>query len=345
MEPDTTAGGAEEQHHGNYLPKAAGETEAQQEPAAAEGSEEEEEESEEESDDEEPGFERWKPKPKPKKTCKEVMADLKKYLWNPETREFMGRSGKSWSLIILFYLALYSFLAAMFAACMCGLLWSISPYNPTYSDRVVPPGMMMSPSLNGFDISFNASDRSSWEKYTEALQSYLRPYNDSLQEERNIDCRDKEDYFRQDFQPESAERKACWFKRSWLKECSGVQDPDFGYSQGKPCVVLKMNRILGYLPGEGTAINVTCHAQKGGPENLGDIQFYPDNVFSKKYYPYYGKLRHVNYTSPLVAVQLPSVQLDVPLTVQCKLNGKGIINDSPYDRFLGRITFTLRVGA
>lgn len=43
-------------------------------------------------------------------------------------------------LILLFYSALYIFLAAMFGGCMCCLMWSISPYTPTYNDRVMPPG-------------------------------------------------------------------------------------------------------------------------------------------------------------------------------------------------------------
>lgn len=43
-------------------------------------------------------------------------------------------------LILLFYTALYVFLAAMFGGCMFCLMWSISPYHPTYNDRVMPPG-------------------------------------------------------------------------------------------------------------------------------------------------------------------------------------------------------------
>lgn len=43
-------------------------------------------------------------------------------------------------LILLFYAALYTFLAAMFGGCMFCLMWSISPYHPTYNDRVMPPG-------------------------------------------------------------------------------------------------------------------------------------------------------------------------------------------------------------
>lgn len=111
--------------------------------------------------------------------------------------------------------------------------------------------------------------------------------------------------------------------------------------------------------------------QKGPPEALGGIQFFPKSFFELKYYPYYGKLRHVsahlyeneadealaapswplppspqvNYSSPVVAVRFAGVQYDTHLQVQCKLNGKGIINDSPTDRYLGSVTFSLDVGA
>ncbi|XP_056114513.1 protein ATP1B4 isoform X1 [Rhinichthys klamathensis goyatoka] len=293
-------------------------------------------------------FEKWKPKPKPKRTLHEKIDDLKTYLWNAETKEFMGRSGKSWSLILLFYSALYIFLAAMFAGCMCCLMWSISPYAPTYNDRVMPPGLTMSPHVehvaHGFDIAFNASDQKSWKKYAKALEAHLKPYDDKVQERRNIPC-EGNTYFMQDDLEESAERKACQFKRSMLGECSGTHDKDFGYSKGKPCIIVKMNRILGYLPGQGTPVNVTCGVKKGSTEVLGDVEFFPNNVFNLRYYPYYGKLRHVNYSSPLVAVRFSGVQSETQLHVQCKLNGKGIINDSATDRFLGSVSFTLQVGA
>ncbi|MEQ2164016.1 hypothetical protein GOODEAATRI_002174 [Goodea atripinnis] len=218
-------------------------------------------------------FERWKRRPIPKRTLHQKIADLKKYLWNAETKEFMGRSGKSWSelmsnnrfspiclgLILLFYAALYIFLAAMFGGCLFCLMWSISPYHPTFNDRVMPPA-----------------------------------YNDGAQERKNIRCT-QDSYFMQDDLEESAERKSCQFKRSWLGECSGLQDPHYGYSQGRPCVLLRMNRV--------------------------------------------------NYSSPVVAVRFTGVQQDAHIHVQCKLNGKGIINDSPTDRYLGSVTFTLEVGA
>lgn len=67
-------------------------------------------------------------------------------------------------------------------------------------------------------------------------------YNDGAQERKNIHCT-QDRYFMQDDLEESAERKACQFKRSWLGDCSGMQDPHYGYSQGRPCILLRMNRV------------------------------------------------------------------------------------------------------
>jgi len=340
MEPNATEGGAEEApvkpHPQRRHPKR----------TSRYGMEEEQETLAEHRplEQEDLNFDKWKRKPIPRRTLYQQIDAIKTYLWNSETHEFMGRSGKSWGLILLFYAALYIFLA-MFGGCMFCLMWSISPYHPTHNDRVMPPGMTMAPHPpHSHDIAFNASERKTWKKYARALDDYLKPYNDGVQERKNIPC-GQERYSMQEDLEESAERKACQFKRSWLGDCSGLQDHNYGYSQGKPCILLRMNRILGYLPGQGKPINVTCGVKKGPPEALGELQFFPKSIFDLKYFPYYGKLRHVNYSSPVVAVRFTGVQYDTHIQIKCQLNGKGIINDSPTDRYLGSVTFSLDVGA
>lgn len=40
---------------------------------------------------------------------------------------------------------------------------------------------------------------------------------------------------------------ACQFPVDLLQECSGVNDPEFGYSKGRPCILVKMNRVCTYF--------------------------------------------------------------------------------------------------
>ncbi|XP_076203419.1 protein ATP1B4 isoform X3 [Aptenodytes patagonicus] len=234
------------------------------------------------------------------KTWADLAGEMKMFLWNPEERTCLGRTAKSW-------------------------------------------GVMIRPYLNGFTIAFNVSQPSTWQPYVDSMHHFLAAYDDKVQEEKNIECVSGQ-YFIQGGN-ESEEKKACQFKRSLLQNCSGIEDPTFGYSKGQPCILLKMNRIIGYCPGAGVPVSVDCKAQKGNESDLRSVEFYPGNgTFDLMYYPYYGKITHVNYTSPLVAMHFTDVKKNYLIPIQCSLNGKGIINDVNRDRFLGRIIFTLSIG-
>ncbi|KAM6253293.1 protein ATP1B4 isoform 2-T2 [Porphyrio hochstetteri] len=277
------------------------------------------------------------------KTWADLAGEMKMFLWNPEERTCLGRTAKSWGLILLFYFIFYMCLAGMFAFCMYVMLLTLSPYTPTYRDRVSPPGVMIRPYLNGFTIAFNVSQPTTWQPYVDSMHHFLAAYDDKVQEEKNIECVSGQYFIQGD--NESEEKKACQFKRSLLQNCSGIEDPTFGYSKGQPCILLKMNRIIGYRPGAGVPVSVDCKVQKGNESDLRSVDFYPGNgTFDLMYYPYYGKITHVNYTSPLVAMHFTDVKKNYLVHIQCSLNGKGILNNVNSDRFLGRIIFTLRIG-
>ncbi|XP_071389652.1 sodium/potassium-transporting ATPase subunit beta-3-like, partial [Centroberyx affinis] len=161
-------------------------------------------------------------------------------------------------------------------------------------------------------------------------------YNDSIQE-RNELCLVGE-YTEQDH---VQEKKVCQFKRSLLRQCSGLSDTAFGYAEGKPCILLKMNRVIGLKPRGDPYIN--CTAKRDSPLLM---QYFPsEGRLDKMYFPYYGKKAHPDYVQPLVAVKLLLTKDDynVEQTVECKVEGSDLRNDDDRDKFLGRVTFRVKV--
>ncbi|XP_063102415.1 protein ATP1B4 isoform X4 [Cavia porcellus] len=181
------------------------------------------------------------------------------YLWDPERRMSLAQTGQSWSLILFIYFFFYASLAAVITLCMYMLFLTISPYMPTFTERVKTPGVMIRPFAHSLNFNFNVSEPDTWQHYVISLNGFLQGYNDSLQEEMNVDCPPGQ-YFIQDGN-EDEDKKACQFKRSFLKNCSGLEDPTFGYSTGQPCILLKMNRIAGFLPELGDPVKVSCKVQ------------------------------------------------------------------------------------
>lgn len=60
---------------------------------------------------------------------------------------------------------------------------------------------------------------------------------------------------RGEFNNEQGERKVCRFKLEWLGNCSGINDETYGYKEGKPCVIIKLNRVLGFKPKASIILN------------------------------------------------------------------------------------------
>ncbi|XP_004685819.1 PREDICTED: protein ATP1B4 isoform X1 [Condylura cristata] len=303
------------------------------------GEEEEEEEEEKEKDEKEEEEVQGQPEGN---TWWQKLQIVGEYLWDPEKRMSLARTGQSWSLILVIYFFFYASLAAVITLCMYTLFLTISPYLPTFTERVKPPGVMIRPFAHSLNFNFNVSEPDTWQHYVISLNGFLQGYNDSLQEEMNVDCPPGQ-YFIQDGD-EDEDKKACQFKRSFLKNCSGLEDPTFGYSTGQPCILLKMNRIVGFRPEHGDPVTVSCKVQRGDENDIRSIKYYPESAsFDLRYYPYYGKLTHVNYTSPLVAMHFTDVVKNQAVPVQCQLKGKGIVNDVINDRFVGRVIFTLNI--
>ncbi|XP_063061714.1 sodium/potassium-transporting ATPase subunit beta-3b [Engraulis encrasicolus] len=263
----------------------------------------------------------------------ENKSSWKDFIYNPRTGEFMGRTASSWALIFVFYVVFYGFLAGFFCLTMWVMLQTLPDNMPKYRDRVPSPGLVIRP--RSLDIAFNRTIPSQYSPYVNHLESFLQTYNDTLQEKNEL-CMVNE-YTDQDT---AEEKKVCQFKRSLLRMCSGLSDPTFGYAEGKPCILVKMNRIIGLKPRGDPYVN--CTAKRDTPLSM---IYFPETRFDKMYFPYYGKQLHPNYVQPVVAVKLDLSKEDYnsEITIECKVEGSDLENNNERDKFLGRITFRVTV--
>ncbi|XP_070785911.1 sodium/potassium-transporting ATPase subunit beta-2a [Enoplosus armatus] len=282
-------------------------------------------------------------------------SEWREFFWNPRTHELLGRTASSWGLILLFYLVFYLFLAGMFVLTMYIMLLTLDDYKPTWQDRLATPGMMIRPKGDQLEISFSVSDTESWDGFTHNLNTFLSSYNDSYQVQTNDNC-PPDQYFIQEDSGEvrNNPKRSCQFNRTMLEECSGISDRFYGYSRGQPCILIKLNRVIGMLPGkDGQSPYVTCGAKRYKVEKnewredsdkIGPLAYYPPNgTFNLMYYPYYGKKAQVNYTQPLVAVKFLNASLNTDINIECKINSNTLADGSERDKFAGRVSFKLRI--
>ncbi|XP_020794724.1 potassium-transporting ATPase subunit beta [Boleophthalmus pectinirostris] len=283
---------------------------------------------------------------KEKRTCGQRCEDFGHFVWNSDNGTFMGRTPVKWVYISLYYVAFYIVMTALFSLAIYVLMYTLSPYAPDYQDRLKSPGVMVWPDTYGeeiVEISYNSSDKKSWKKMATILRHFLEPYNDTTQLiVNNVTCTKGKYFIQSHFTGHNHTKCSCPFTQSMLGPCSGLEDPTFGYNSSMPCVIIKMNRIINFLPSNitGVAPYVNCTILDG-EENVENIEYFPKNgTMDLSYFPYYGRLAQPNYVNPLVAVRFNLVK-EKEAKIECRVVSDVISYQNIHDPYEGKVVFDL----
>lgn len=308
------------------------------------------------------------------------------FLYNKRDGTVMGRTGGSWGRIGLFYLIFYSFLAAWFAVMMGAFYTTLDTetfpsYLPGPRKDGSPGGSILQNPAMGYLpkprpknvestlVWYKQSDSHDTQYWVDALELFVKDYEQKTTQQDGqtlIDCHDTDG--NQITTP--AENQACIFRDSALGEQCQKKDK-FGYANGKPCVLVKMNKMINWVPQVYTnsteldnlgkdkdmpyelkkhireeeertgvlakRIWLSCDGENpADKEYVGPIKMYPHRGFDLVYFPY----RHVpGYMNPLVAVVFEKPTPHVLINIQCQAWAHNIVHN-PHKR-LGVVHFEL----
>lgn len=287
----------------------------------------------------------------------EIKHDIRKFskfVWNPEKEYFLKRSDKDWARILLFYFCFFAGLAAFTAV-------TFALYLEVYIDKNHPRwqgketlllgwpslGLRPMPDFHTTMIRFEQGRAHSYKPFSDHIQAVLDQYENQAQEsEAFIDCTNLAEKDRN-------KGKACRFQIDSLgKNCTWQRD--YGYDDGKPCILLKLTKIFGWEPElydstdappqlsgrfSSEHIGVSCEGENPiDEENMGPLVYFPPEGFPRYYYPY---LNQEGYRAPLVMVQFVRPTNGIVINVWCKAWARNIKHHR-YDN-MGSIHFEMLI--
>jgi len=307
------------------------------------------------------------------------------FLYNSAEGTVLGRTGASWGKIGFFYLIFYSFLAAWFAVMLTIFYQTLDTVKqPTYYPgdggsilqniamgyRPLAPRHNIESTLIWYNQSqWNETDKirkTTTEHWINDLNETVKPYSVKVEGTEYIECN-------QDTKPDDSKQQVCNFdiKTQFQSHCQ--PDNKWGYLSGQPCVLLKLNKMIKWVPDvyknmtdvekavkkddmpkelathieEETKtkgfmpqlIWVSCYGKyPPDQDEIGELQYFPQRGFDIKYFPF---TNTPGYRAPLVAVKFVNPPKQLVLNIECRAWAKNI-KQSRYERF-GLIDFELLI--
>lgn len=264
-----------------------------------------------------------------------------RFIHNPDTGQYLGRTPLSWVQILTFYVIFYIGLAALFGGCMWAFYTTIDLNVPKrqLSDSLIgeSPGLSIRPlsseDLEGNFIYYNAKNESQINMWIKKLNDFMEPYIVPVPGNNSIHC---------SFHRRPINNEICKVDLNLFEDCSPKDL--YGYRTASPCIFLKLNKIYGWepethlLPSDDmlpdmkrniislpelnrTQIWVSCQGLTPQDRDfVKEFKYYPSG-FPSYFFPY---KNGDNYLSPLVAVKIVYPKANVIIGIECRAWAKNI---------------------
>ncbi len=172
--------------------------------------------------------------------------------------------------VSLFYAVFYACLGSFFVGMLAVFVSFMPRDRPTYygesstmNIRGLNPGLGFRPQIDVEDhqIVYNPivkeDQKLGHRKYLYNLKNFLdAKYSDIPQEQESdvIDCVENKKY-------ELDNTKSCAFKHKEIfKETPCNEENSFGFASSKPCILLKLNKIISWVPANDT-VKIICDGE------------------------------------------------------------------------------------
>lgn len=285
---------------------------------------------------------------------KSTWQNLKEFVWDPVDKKFLSRTCISWLEITIFYIIFYAFLVGFWATCLAGFVLTLNDEAPRYYGKGsiigINPGMGYQPWLKEDPAStliyINKADSKSYAKYVKRLNEFVDKRFSNISMTRKC--------VGDDNNAQLEEQMSCRFDTDevWGSKCNAAND--WGFAEGKPCILLSLNRLIGWQPmayplnSEPEAIRgryqpgdvaIDCRgANPADREHIGDRSYMPESGLQGKYFPYRVM---ANYHQPMALVKFNDPPVNTLVQVECLAYAYNIIHDA-FDR-QGLIHFELLI--
>ncbi|CAM2720386.1 unnamed protein product [Rotaria socialis] len=299
-------------------------------------------------------------------TWDEEWHNFRVWCYNSKYREVCGRDGLAWAKIALFYFVWCMFMAGIFAS-FVGIFMAIvdkriPPYRGNSSaialDTSRPnPGLGFRPqiSVQKTLIKYRSSHPESSGYHHEVDSRY----------QRAIDCSGVPI---NKLRPQFYEGKSCRFDINMFRnrQTPCVTQRNFEYNFGRPCVLLKLNKIYDWepityqnaaeVPEQFKAlwdsefsdyVLVECNGENDVDRDfIYEIEYFSQmnttriGGFHRNFFPF---VNQDGYRSPLVFVHFKKIETNVLINVECRAYAQNIDHSDSLEFRRGSVHFELIV--